>query len=127
MLRDAPLKFTREMTATLTIQRVTSSSITVNGEPYAQSIALTPEEVFENWEAKPVADLADTDFETLLETAPEIILLGTGPTNVFPPRELMFAFARRGIGLECMDTAAAARTFNVLAIEGRQVAAVLYL
>jgi len=127
MLRDAPLKFTREMTATLTIQRVTSSSITVNGEPYAQSIALTPEEVFENWEAKPVADLADTDFESLLKTAPEIILLGTGPTNVFPPRELMFAFARRGIGLECMDTAAAARTFNVLAIEGRQVAAVLYL
>jgi len=121
------LKFTREMTATLTIQRVTSSSITVNGEPYAQSIALTPEEVFENWEAKPVADLADTDFESLLKTAPEIILLGTGPTNVFPPRELMFAFARRGIGLECMDTAAAARTFNVLAIEGRQVAAVLYL
>lgn len=127
MLRDAPLKFTREMTATLTIQRVTTSSITVNGEPYAQSIALTPEEVFADWEAKPVADLADTDFETLLETAPEIILLGTGPTNVFPPRELMFAFARRGIGLECMDTAAAARTFNVLATEGRQVAAVLYL
>ena len=127
MLRDAPLKFTREMTATLTIQRVTTSSITVNGEPYAQSIALTPEEVFADWEAKPVADLADTDFETLLETAPEIILLGTGPTNVFPPRELMFAFARRGIGLECIDTAAAARTFNVLATEGRQVAAVLYL
>jgi uncharacterized protein len=127
MLRDAPLKFTRETTATLTIQRVTASGITVNGEPYAQSIALTPEEVFANWDAKPVADLADTDFEPLLETAPEIILLGTGPTNIFPPRELMFAFARRGIGLECMDTAAAARTFNVLATEGRQVAAVLYL
>jgi len=121
------LKFTRETTATLTIQRVTASGITVNGEPYAQSIALTPDEVFANWEAKPVADLADTDFEPLLETAPEIILLGTGPTNIFPPRELMFAFARRGIGLECMDTAAAARTFNVLATEGRQVAAVLYL
>jgi len=127
MLRDACLKFTREMTGTLTIQRVTASSITVNGEPYAQSIALTSEEVFANWEAKPVADLADSDFESLLETSPEIILLGTGPTNVFPPRELMFAFARRGIGLECMDTAAAARTFNVLATEGRQVAAVLYL
>lgn len=121
------MKFTRETTDTLTIQRVTASDITINGEPYAQSIALTPDVVFANWEAKPVADLADTDFESLLETAPEIILLGTGPSNVFPPRELMFAFARRGIGLECMDTAAAARTFNVLATEGRQVAAVLYL
>lgn len=127
MLRESPLKFTREMSGSLTIQRVTTSSITVNGEPYAQSIALTTKEIIEDWQAKPIAELADSDFERLLETAPEIILLGTGPSNVFPPRELMFAFARRGIGLECMDTAAAARTFNVLATEGRQVAAVLYL
>ncbi len=115
------------MTSSVTIQRVTPSSITVNGKPYAQSLALTPEAVISDWQAKPVAELADSDFAALLETAPEIMLLGTGPDNVFPPRELIFAFARRGIGLECMDTAAAARTFNVLANEGRQVAAVLYL
>ena len=127
MLRDTLLKFTREMTSAVTIQRVTPSSITVNGKPYSHSLALTPGEIISDWRAKPVADLADSDFDALLETAPEIILLGTGSKNVFPPRELMFAFARRGIGLECMDTAAAARTFNVLANEGRQVAAVLYL
>lgn len=127
MVRDASLKFTRETAGTLTIQRVTASSITINGEPYAQSIALTPEEILADWQPKPFAELDDSDFESVLQTAPEIVLLGTGPTNVFPPRELMFAFARRGIGLECMDTAAAARTFNVLASEGRQVAAVLYL
>jgi len=127
MLRDAPLKFTRDLTGTLAIQSVTALTITVNGEPYAQSIAMTPEEVFPDWDPKPIADLTDSDFETLLETSPEIVLLGTGGRNVFPPRELMFAFARRGIGLECMDTPAAARTFNVLAAEGRQIAAVLYL
>ncbi len=127
MLRDAALKFTRELTHTLTIQRVGDSTVTVNGEAYAQTIALTPEEVFENWNAKPVAELLESDFEDLFEIAPEIVLLGTGMSHLFPPRELMFAFARRGVGLECMDTAAAARTFNVLAAEGRQVAAVLYL
>lgn len=111
----------------MTIQRVTESSITINGQPYAQCIALTPEEIIDDWLAKPVAELADSDFASLLATAPEIMLLGTGRTNVFPPRELMFAFARRGIGLECMDTAAAARTFNVLAGEGRRLAAVLYI
>ena len=52
---------------------------------------------------------------------------GTGSANVFAPRDLIFAFARRGVGLEVMDTAAAARTFTVLANEGRKVAAVLYL
>lgn len=109
------------------MQRVSASAITVNGERYAQSIALTPQDLFENWATKPIADLADADFEALLERSPEIVLLGTGSNSVFPPRELVFAFARRGIGLEVMDTAAAARTFNVLATEGRQIAAVLYL
>ena len=127
MVRDATLKFTREMSGSLMIQRVTEAAITINGEAYSHSIALTPEEVLANWAAKPVAELAEADFEYLLSKAPEIVLLGTGRQNVFPPRELLFAFARRGIGLESMDTAAAARTFNVLATEGRQVAAVLYL
>ena len=54
-------------------------------------------------------------------------MIGTGWAPARPPRELTFAFARKGIGLEVMDTAAAARTFNVLANEGRRVAAVLYL
>lgn len=127
MLRDAPMKFTRELSGSLTIQSVTATTIIVNGEPYPQTIALTPEEVIDDWVIKPIADLADADFATLLARSPEMILLGTGSTHVFPPRELMFAFARRGVGLEVMDTAAAARTFNVLATEGRQIAAVLYL
>ncbi len=127
MLRDALLKFTRELTGTLTVRSVSASSIAVNGESYSQTIALTPNKLFENWDPKPIAELCDADFETLLALSPEIIVLGTGSSNIFPPRELMFAFARRGVGLECMDTAAAARTFNVLATEGRQIAAVLYL
>ena len=48
-------------------------------------------------------------------------------TTIFPPRELTFALARRRVGLEIMDTAAAARTFNVLAGDGRRVTAVLYM
>ena len=67
------------------------------------------------------------DFSTLLENKPEVIVLGTGKSMVFAPRELVFAMARRQVGFEVMDTAAAARTYNVLAGEGRQVAAVLYL
>jgi len=127
MVRDALLKFTRELTGTLTVQSVTASAITVNGQLYRHAIAVTTEEVLANWEPKPIAGLAESDFETLLGSSPEIILLGTGSNNVFPPRELMFSFARRGIGFECMDTAAAARTFNVLAAEGRQITAVFYL
>ena len=127
MLRDATLKFTRELTDTLTVQKVSATTITVNGLDYSQTIAITPQEVIDGWQRKSVEELMDSDFEALLALSPEIILLGTGEANVFPPRELMFAFARRGIGLECMDTKAAARTFNVLASEGRHIAAVLYI
>jgi uncharacterized protein len=127
MVRDAPLKFTRELTNSLVIQSVSVNEVRVSGETYRQPVALTPGEIRPNWAAPPVVELVDTDFHELLDDGPEIIVLGTGVNHVFPPRELMFAFARCGIGLEVMDTAAAARTFNVLANEGRRVAAVLYV
>jgi len=127
MLRDARLKFTRELSAQLVIRGVSETSIRVNNDEYTNSIVLTPDDQLTMWSEKPIADLTDTDFGQVVDTRPEIVLLGTGATNVFPPRELTFAFARKGIGLEVMDTAAAARTFNVLANEGRRVAAILYL
>ena len=74
----------------------------------------------------PLAELTESDFSLLFEHSPELVIIGSGARSALPPRKLMFAFARRGVGLEVMDTAAAARTFNVLAGEGRQVSAVLY-
>lgn len=127
MLRDALVKFTRELAGTLTIQSVTSASIIISGTSHTEPVALTPDEIVDSWKPLPVAELTEAHFEELLSRSPEIVILGTGATSQFPPRELVFAFARRGIGLETMDTPAAARTFNVLATEGRQVAAVLYL
>ena len=127
MLRDARLKFTRELSAQLVIRSVSETAIRVNDTEYNESIVLTPDDRLTMWSNKPIADLTDADFGLVIDSKPEIVLLGTGATNVFPPRELTFAFARKGIGLEIMDTAAAARTFNVLANEGRRVAAIMYL
>jgi len=126
ILREAILKFTRELTGVLTIRSVAAGVVRVNADEFRAPVALTAEEILGEWTPKPILDLVEDDFAPLLEKAPEVVLLGTGGSNVFPPRELTFAFARRGIGLEVMDTAAAARTFNVLAIEGRRVSAVLY-
>ena len=127
MVREAPLKITRELTGSLFVQSVSAAEVRVSGKSYSQPIALTPTEILSSWSARPVSELADHDFDRLLATSPEIVVLGTGSTHVFPPRELIFAFARRRVGLEVMDTAAAARTFNVLAGEGRKIAAVLYI
>jgi uncharacterized protein len=126
MVRDAALKFTRELSATLTIESVGHDGIRINERLWTETIALTPDGIVAPWNCAPVADLQEEHFAPLLAQSPELVLVGSGARNEFLPRELTFAFARIGVGLEVMDTAAAARTFNVLAMEGRRVAAVLY-
>jgi|TARA_B110000495_G_C22983692_1_gene578552 uncharacterized protein len=126
MLREARLKFTRELVGTLTVRSVSSDGILINDQLWSETVALTTQEIIENWPPVMISELTEAHFSVLLEHRPELIVVGTGKDGEFPPRELMFAFARRGVGLELMDTAAAARTFNVLAGEGRHVAAVLY-
>lgn len=126
MVREARLKFTRELSETLTIRSVGSDGIHINNQIWSETIALTPQEIISPWVSVPVVELTAEHFAPLLAHSPELVLVGSGATSEFSPRQLMFAFARLGIGLEVMDTAAAARTFNVLAMEGRRVAAVLY-
>jgi len=127
MVRDARLKFTRELTETLTIRSVGADGIRIGDQLWSETVALTPEEVIDRWHSLPLAELTVDHFSELFLRSPELIIVGSGMKSEFAPRDLMFAFARRGVGLEVMDTAAAARTFNVLAGEGRRVAAVLYL
>ncbi len=118
------MKFTRDQISNVTIRRVESGAIMVGDQLLSNNFALTSDEVFGDWQASVIEDLTENDFELLIASKPELILLGTGSKPVFPPRELVFSLARKGIGLETMDTAAACRTFNILIGEGRRVAAV---
>jgi len=126
MVREARLKFTRELAGTLTVRSVATDGIRIDDRLWSETIALTPEEVIGGWHSLPLAELTIDHFSELFVRSPELIIVGSGEKSEFAPRDLMFAFARRGVGLEVMDTTAAARTFNVLAGEGRRVAAVLY-
>lgn len=71
-------------------------------------------------------DLQD-HVEWVLKTGCEILLFGCGKKQRFIPAQQLIHFVQQGVGVESMDTAAACRTFNVLASEGRKVAAVLLL
>ena len=123
----APVKFHRESTQALTIRRVERGRIRIGDEHYEETVALTGEAVIDNVDAPPIAELDVADLESLLGTEPEILLLGTGWKQRQPQREFVFGMARRGIGLEVMDTPAACRTFNVLVAEGRRTAALLVI
>ncbi|MDX8404637.1 MAG: MTH938/NDUFAF3 family protein [Mariprofundus sp.] len=64
---------------------------------------------------------------TITTSPPEVILLGTGRITAFPEREILDYMADHHIGFECMDTRAAARTYNILVGEGRTVSAAMLL
>ena len=99
--------------------------VAVNHEKHAKNLIVLPESIIPEWSTATPATLAEGDMQKLLELGSEIILLGTGRRQRFPPGTLMRPFAPAGIGLEIMDLQAACRTYNILAAEGRKVAAAL--
>ncbi len=99
--------------------------VAVNNEKHEKSLILLPDAVIPAWtEARPDT-LGEADMAKLLELGTEIVLLGTGQRLRFPPGALLHPFAPAGIGLEVMDIQAACRTYNILAAEGRRIAAAL--
>ena len=98
-------------------------SAKVNDRVLEASFILSPNDLIESWEANDATDLAPADLAPILALNPELVLLGTGDTQRFPSAAVMAACLTRGIGIEVMTNAAAARTFNVLAGEGRRVVA----
>ncbi|OHX13959.1 Mth938-like domain-containing protein [Chromobacterium sphagni] len=77
------------------------------------------------WSAPDFASLAAEHFETLLAYRPEVVLFGSGASQRFVHPRLYAALTQAGIGVECMDTQAACRTFNILLAEDRRVVAAL--
>ena len=79
------------------------------------------------WAARSSAALTVGDFADVIARKAEVefVLLGCGLRMAPPPRALREAFADLRLGLEVMDTPAACRLYNVLASEGRRMAAAL--
>jgi uncharacterized protein len=99
--------------------------VKINHEPYQGQLIVKSDEIIGNWTSHSYETLDEQDFETLVGLGSQIVLLGTGRRLRFPAPHLMRPIAKAGIGLEVMDLAAACRTFNILAQEGRSVAAAL--
>lgn len=99
--------------------------VSINHQKYEKNLIVLPESLIEDWSGATVETLSEADMQQLLTLGTEIVLLGTGRRLRFPAGALMRPFAPAGIGLEVMDLQAACRTYNILAAEGRKVAAAL--
>lgn len=92
-----------------------------------RALQITPERA-DGWEP-PALDALTVDALAPildLDPSPEFVLIGTGPALVRPAPALIAAIEARGIGVEAMDSRAAARAWAVLRGEGRWIAAALY-
>ncbi len=107
----------------LFVRRVGARSITLIDRELDKSFLLAPDRAIENWPVDAASVLDASHVETLLALQPELVILGTGERQIFPAAAFMAGFLRKGVGIEVMDNAAAARTYNLLAGEGRRVIA----
>lgn len=79
-----------------------------------------------SWTPPPLAALDMSALAPVLDPTPEFVLIGTGATIARAPATLVAALEARGIGVETMDSRAAARAWGVLRGEGRRIAAAFY-
>ncbi len=101
--------------------------VRVGADEFRDSVVIAPDAIVRPWAKGGFEGLAEDDFERVKALAPEIVLLGTGSRQRFPHPRLYRALIDANIGVEVMDSAAAARTYNIIAAEGRRVAAALIL
>lgn len=101
--------------------------VDVNLVRHESSILLLPDTPVVDWPVSSFDTLAAEHFDLLLETAPEVVVFGSGARLRFPHPRLTAALAARRIGVETMDFMAACRTYNILMAEGRRVAAALLI
>jgi len=109
------------------ITAFTPGMVRVDDQTYTASVLVPWRGEVLPWPCAAFEQLRAEHFEQLLALAPELVIFGSGQRLRFAVPALMRSLIERRVGVETMDTAAACRTYNVLAGEGRLVVAALIL
>jgi uncharacterized protein len=109
------------------INRHETGRVWVNAQLHEHSVLVPWRGPVQRWPVDRLEQLDGEHFERVLALSPELVIFGSGTRLRFVPPGLARGLIGRGIGMETMDTAAACRTYNVLAAEGRSVVAALLI
>jgi uncharacterized protein len=109
------------------ISRLEAGRVWVHQTAFSQSVLIPWRGEVQPWPASLPAELSPAHFEAILAMAPELVIFGSGEKLRFISPALYRSLIEKRIGIETMDTAAACRTYNVLANEGRKVVAALLI
>jgi uncharacterized protein len=108
-----------------TITRHDAAQLWVGDQPYSGSLIVPWTGPVRPWAPADFAALTQGHFDELLQLQPELVIFGSGARLRFPAPALLRGLIAQRVGVEAMDTAAACRTYNVLASERRIVVAAL--
>ena len=109
------------------LSRHEAGRVWVNGVAWQHSVIVPARGEVAAWGVERFEALQAAHFDALAQAGPEVVIFGSGSRLRFPPAALLRGLMARRIGVETMDAAAACRTYNVLAAEGRAVVAALLL
>ena len=109
------------------ISEFSPSRVIVGSRSFDDSFIITPDTVISPWIRKSRRTLTSFDLLPLLELDVDFLLVGTGPIQEIPDASIYRAFVDKGMSIEFMDSAAACRTYNILAGEQRRVGASITL
>lgn len=124
-----PMKLQPDKSNAPTINAYDRAWIEVNGERHARSLSVSslPNMPTASWATGDFQALSASDFSPWAQSGAELILFGSGHKLRFAKPQWLQDLIAGGIGVETMDTAAACRTYNILASEGRKVVALLLI
>jgi uncharacterized protein len=107
------------------ITRTEPGRVFVGNQPFEGPLVVPWVGTVQAWAVQDFERLQTEAFTQLLAYKPELLIFGSGPRLRFVHPRLLAGLMNAGVGVETMDSAAACRTYNVLASEGRSVLAAL--
>lgn len=110
-----------------TVTGYDDSGVEINAEHFDYSLIVMPETAPRPWAVPDFESLAAEHFEQIEADQPDVVILGTGARQRFVHPRLVANLSARRIGVECMDSHAACRTYNILMGEGRKVTLALII
>ncbi len=112
---------------TLLFSAYADDYLQLNEHKYHTGLCIHQNTVTAPWGPDRLQNLTTEHLQTIIASPPEVIILGTGRVTAFPDSDILDYMSEHHIGFECMDSRAAARTYNILVGEGRTVSAALLL
>jgi len=99
--------------------------VRIRGHVHATQLLVLPRSIQQEQVPACITELDAASLAPVVASGVNILILGTGERQHFPPPQALSCLMQARIGYEVMDNAAACRTFNILLGEGREAALLL--